>query len=285
MDRWLKVLALIVLIVMVLSLLNFTLAVHPYRFYSDATPNDHGVDYEEVRFQTRDGVTLAGWFVPATRETDRVIIVGHGYPFDKGDVLTAALFLRDRFNLLYYDHRSFGESEGTVTTIGLRETRDIEAALDWIEDQGLGPAGGLGFSLSGSTMLMSEDERLEALVAEAPYARLDLMVEQQYRFLVGPLKWPFTGMTAVYSKAFFGAWPSEVSPMDAARETTRPTLLIHGTADEDIPFSHAEKIMAGASENVELWAVEDGDHGGIRSVAGMEYQQRVTAFFEEHLGP
>jgi uncharacterized protein len=285
MQRWLKVCALFALAVVLLSLLNFALAVHPYRFTSDTNPGVHGVEYESVRFPTSDGLILAGWFVPGAIETEETIIIGHGYPFDKGDVLSTTLFLYQRYNLLYYDHRYFGESEGSFTSIGLRETKDVVAALDYLEARGLdGPVGGLGFSFSASVMLMTDDERLDALVAEAPYASLELMVNEQYRFLVGPLKYPFTGMTAVYSRAMFGAWPSQVSPAEAVRDTDRPTLLIHGTDDTQIPFSHAEHIMERASASVELWEVPGGDHGGIRLVAGDEWRMRVVTFFEANLG-
>ncbi|MGZ6371972.1 MAG: hypothetical protein ACXWL8_01095, partial [Candidatus Limnocylindria bacterium] len=34
-----------------------------------ATPADIGLDYEDVRFTTDDGVTLSGWFIPAARDT------------------------------------------------------------------------------------------------------------------------------------------------------------------------------------------------------------------------
>lgn len=273
-----------VLAILTVSLLNFGVTVNPVRSYSEANPQDLGASYEPVQFETEDGLMLAGWYLPAERETNRTLIIGHGYPFDKGDVLAGTLYLQQHFNLLYYDHRSFGESEGHLTTVGLRETRDITAALDYLEsrdpDQSIG---GVGFSLSAATMLMTEDDRMDALVAEASYADLSLMLDEMYSFLVGPLKWIVTVPTAIYAKIFFGAWPSDASPMDAAAETDRPTLLIHATDDDQIPFTHAEMIMEAASDSVELWEVEAGGHGGIQYHEGRGYQQRVIAFFDENL--
>ena len=33
------------------------------------TPGELGLEYEDVRFTTDDGVTLSGWVIPARRET------------------------------------------------------------------------------------------------------------------------------------------------------------------------------------------------------------------------
>ena len=44
-----------------------------------STPGDLGLDYEDVRFTTDDGVTLGGWLVPAARETRAAVILMHGF--------------------------------------------------------------------------------------------------------------------------------------------------------------------------------------------------------------
>ncbi len=280
----LKIVTVMILAVLTVSFLNFGITVNPVRSYSERTPAELAVEFESVRFRTEDGLVLAGWYVPAAVETNRTLIVGHGYPYDKGDVLAPTLFLQAHFNLLYYDHRSFGESEGQVTTVGLRETRDVTAALDYLEERDSNQSiGGLGFSMSAATMLMSEDDRLEAVVAEAPYADLGQMLDDKYGFLVGPLKWVVTVPTAIYSKVFFGAWPSEVSPKDTVNKTQRPTLLIHAVDDDQIPFSHAEDIMETASGSVELWEVETGGHGRIQMNEGNDYQERIIDHFDTHL--
>ena len=83
------------------------------RFETDDDPKKYGLDYESVSFPTSDGLTLRGWFIPAAtvlREglqqgemawnTCATILVGHGYPFDKANILRHALFLHPRFHLL-----------------------------------------------------------------------------------------------------------------------------------------------------------------------------------------
>ena len=44
-----------------------------------ATPADLGIGYEEVHFETDDGVRLAGWLIPAARQTRGIVILMHGF--------------------------------------------------------------------------------------------------------------------------------------------------------------------------------------------------------------
>ena len=156
-------------LIVVLPLFNFLLGVHPPRFQTDDDPKRYGLDYESVSFPTSDGLTLRGWFIPtasAARESWRqggmawntcgTVLVGHGYPFDKANILRHALFLHPRFHLLLFDFRYFGESDGGYTTAGLLETRDVQAAIEYVKSRSdVNPEsiGALGFSMSASAFI------------------------------------------------------------------------------------------------------------------------------------
>src|SRR5210317_2243914 len=89
-----------------ISLFQYNSLIRPHKFISKNKPKS---DYESVTFTTCDGIKLAGWWIPG--KSDATIIVGHGYPFDKGNIYQGTRWLHPEFNLLYYDHRSFGESQ------------------------------------------------------------------------------------------------------------------------------------------------------------------------------
>jgi len=162
----LKFLYLILALLFLLPLFNLLLGIHPPRFRSDDNPKHYGLNYERVSFPTEDGLTLRGWFIPAessslqqparekgTREACATLLFGHGYPFDKANILQHALFLHSRFNLLLFDFRYFGESDGAFTTAGLLETRDVKAAVEYVKGRkDVDPTriGAMGFSLSAS---------------------------------------------------------------------------------------------------------------------------------------
>jgi len=130
----------------VFSLYVFYMSVRPVRIYSRVTPETYNVPYEKVLFSTSNGIILSGWFVPKEGEpTDKVVILAHGYPADKGDIFPAFYFLRKDFNLFFFDFRYHGESGGRYTTIGGKEVQDLLHAIDYLKRNDMKHIGIVGF--------------------------------------------------------------------------------------------------------------------------------------------
>jgi hypothetical protein len=55
-------------------------------------------------------------------------------------------------------------------------------------------------------------------------------------------------------------------------------LIMHGRADEVIPFSHAEKLFAAAKEPKRGYWVERGDHNNLQTFAGKRYFEELNEF-------
>lgn len=72
---------------------------------------------EDIEFQGEGGVTLRGWFYPASGATGPTptIVMSHGLTAVKEMYLDdfAAYFAAAGLNALVYDHRNFGDSDGT----------------------------------------------------------------------------------------------------------------------------------------------------------------------------
>jgi dipeptidyl aminopeptidase/acylaminoacyl peptidase len=287
-------------IIILLPLFNFLLGIHPPRFQTDDDPKRYGLDYESVSFQTADGLTLRGWFIPAASaslspnqqgdmawNTCATILVGHGYPFDKANILRHALFLHPRFHLLLFDFRYFGESDGAYTTAGLLETRDVKAAVEYVkgrDDVDPTRIGAMGFSMSASAFILSRHPDVQAIVADSPYATLEDVIARQFFFLPGPTKWPLVALTKLYARLFLGVNIDVAKPAKAVRELTAPLLLIHGDEDSQIPLEHSQKIHANANpDTTELWIVPGADHGHAHALEGFQYETRIRGFFERNL--
>jgi len=100
----LKIVLFIVGFIIVASLAQFILSIHPPRYYESKTPEDYFLAYENVSFNTSDGIKISGWLL-RSKKANGTVIVGHGYPFDKGNIFPVAKFLYPDYNLLFYDHR------------------------------------------------------------------------------------------------------------------------------------------------------------------------------------
>jgi uncharacterized protein len=93
------------------------------------TPDQIGLDYEEVEFAAADGVRLHGWFLPARAPRRGSILFLHGNAQNISTHIASVAWLPAKgFDVLLFDYRGYGRSEGSPSLPGLH--LDFEAALE-----------------------------------------------------------------------------------------------------------------------------------------------------------
>jgi len=264
------------------SFLAFLTYLKPPKIASDITPEDLALPYENISFQTADGITLRGWFIAHPRGTEAITIIAlHGWPADKGNILPALAFLTETYNLFLFDFRGLGESEGTYSAVGAKETEDLKAAIRYLKSRGIKEVGVWGFSMGGAVALMTAPDapQIKAIASETSYASLDLMTSQAFRIPL--LRHPLGFLTGWWAKLILGIDIRKAAPVEAVKQLQIPILIIHSSNDEVIPFSHAELLQEALEDNpkAEFWFQENLFHGQL----SQEYQQRIEDFFERNL--
>jgi len=269
------------LIVGGLSLYVFIISIRPPRHVTGLTPSELGMEFEEVSITTDDDITLSAWFVPSERDSPNAVVICHGYPADKGDVLSFADFLHEDFNLFFFDFRAMGRSGGRITSIGWKETEDFHAAVRYLKSRGMERIGAVGFSMGGAVIIMAEDENIDAIVAESAYSNLGDLIHLEYRKF-GIFRHPFVYATRLWGILFLGIDPARVSPEEHIGNITAPILLIHSEKDSMIPAEHA-RALKEANPNAELWMLDAVDHGSARLSGQGQYESRILNFLRESL--
>jgi len=261
------------------SFLTFYSAIRPAEWPIDFSPDSFDVKYNDVSFKTEDALKLHGWFLPA-KNPKGTIIVMHGYPTRKSDVLPFSLFLLKKFNVFVFDFRSFGDSEGSYTTVGFREVRDLDAAVRYLSktEKNIGV---LGFSMGGAVAIMDHNSKVKAIVSDSSYSSLAHMINNLYAHFLF-LRKPLVYLTCVYSKALLGVNVKDVSPVVEIKKITKPILIIHSKKDRHIPVQEAYDLH-NANKKSELWIVENGDHGTTYALNKDAYEKRVLNFFSKNL--
>lgn len=270
----------ILICTLLLSLWGFYLAIRPFRFTTDITPKDLGVAYENVEFKTQDNITIRGWFIPNPKSEGKAIILLHGYPADKGNILPSRLFLHKKYNLLFIDFRYFGQSGGKYSTAGKNEVLDVLAAVKFLQERHINRIGVWGFSMGASVALMAAPRTpaIKAIVAESGYARLDWMATDYFKIPL--LRYPLSALLRLWGILFLGYDFKSVSPVTSASELTIPILFLHSKNDNVIPFYHAELFQKQLANkpNVQFIFFDNLQHGE----APPNYKM-VEDFFDRNL--
>lgn len=248
----------------------------PQREVTGLTPALYGLSYSEVTVKSRDGLELAGWWVPAGRKRKAALLV-HGLNASKASpyVLPALpAYVRSGFGVLLVDLRAHGASPGARTTLGAHEVRDVLGGLDWLAQRGYPREAVVlhGWSMGAATVLqVAASEPVRAVVADSGYARLSRLLRQR----MGP--WLYPG-AALASRWLLGVRLAAVAPEEAAarlRAAGTPLFLLHGDADRTVPYDHALRLHAAYPE-ARLWTLMGFPH--VSAWRHPEYGARLEAF-------
>ncbi len=228
-------------------------------------PNTIHKSPEDIFFPTIDGCRLNGWFFAAPAQSpwnDWAVLLSHGNGGNISHRLDlCALWLAEGFNVLAYDYRGYGSSNGRPSEKGTY--RDAESAHQWLRKRGF-PAEkiiALGESLGG------------AVAAE-------LALRKPIGGLV--LQSTFTSIPDI-GKEHFPWLP--VRTLGAIRYATRtklpslkiPILILHSRADTIIPFHHSQQNYQTANKP-KLFQEITGDHNDNIANTAQLYRQGIRAF-------
>jgi pimeloyl-ACP methyl ester carboxylesterase len=122
---------------------------------------------------TSDGLTLAATYQAAATATDSAVVLCHPIGASKEAMVDYAKVL-SQYNVLSFDFRNHGGSQGGVTTGGLLESHDVAAAVAYLKGQGNKHVGALGVGMGAVAALdaASAGAGLDGVFSDSAYTAL-----------------------------------------------------------------------------------------------------------------
>lgn len=262
--------------------------VHPARASITPNPSHWGIPYENVTFTTSDGVRLRGWWVAGQQFRGTVVLL-HGYRDSRADAFKiAGPFLhRAGYNVLAFDFRAEGTSDGSAVTVGHEEPKDARAAVALAQRQAPGqPIVLMGFSLgAGVALEAAPDLPVNAVIEDSGWTTLDAVLRVSFEKFAHVPSWLFEPPVVAIGQAELGFRVTDVRPIDSASRIHEPTLAIIGDADVVIPPDQGRRIYALLPGPKQLLEVPGAGHVKAHDVAPSLYEQTVLAFLAQNLPP
>ncbi len=230
----------------------------------DATPDDIGLPYEEVRLRTGDGVRIAAWWIPPPPGGRGTVLFFHG---NAGNISHRLHSLRTFHELgvgvLIVSYRGYGPSEGRPSERGTY--RDARAAWEHlVAERGIPPSEIVlfGRSLGGAVATnLAADVTAGGLIVESTFTSVPDLASELFPWVPARL----------IARLRYDA-------RQRMKEVESPVLVIHSRNDEIIPFRHGKALYAAAGRPKRFLEIR-GSHNEGFVVSDREYRRGLAEFF------
>lgn len=246
--------------------------------------------YEAVSITSHDGLTLTGRYYH-TADGAPLKFIFHGW---RSNVLRdcgggAKMAFDAGYNLLLVNQRAHGDSGGNTLTFGIKEKYDC---LDWVNyaTRRFGKDVKIilgGISMGAATVLMASalelPENVKCISADCGYTSPEAIIRKVCREdmkIPDTLGFPFVRLGA---RLFGGFSIIDGGAVEAVKKSKVPLMIMHGSADDFVPYTMCHEIYNAIPGKKVLFTVEGAGHGMCYFAKTEEYAKTLLQFESDAL--
>ena len=242
-------------------------------------------DSQDLPYETHDypggAGRLSAWYIPHDHPAGLVVLF-HGYGSCKSRLLPEARALHDLgYACFLVDFRGSGDSDGDQTSIGYYEADDVAHTAAYVRGRWPGePLVLFGHSMGATAVLRAlavHEIGPDAVVLECPFDRLLSTVEARFA-VAGLPAFPAAQLLVFWGAAQQGFNGFRHNPVEYARQTTCPVLLLHGTKDTRVSSAQIQSIYRNLSGEKHLYFFRGIGHESYASIRPEEWKQCLARF-------
>lgn len=266
----------LLIISLIASISVILFALKPEKEYA-VTPAEFGVKYRDVTFDTKDGLTLKGWFFSPKKKSGTCIVISNDGDGNMASMIEiASYFTSAGYNVLTYDYRGYGGSAefkiNNKFVVYPQFAKDLDAAVSYahksmditrvfLYGKGIGAALSIG-ACSGR-------RDVQKVIADSPYSDLN-----SYQKALKDVKNEDVMIPLAYDKLLL----EPIYALAGKYAKTSKYLLING--DDDAIFTtKSMKTLAKVNKtNVEIHSVKKATYSNTFSKDKAAYFEVIKSF-------
>jgi len=235
---------------------------YPMRYPQGEWSAQSAAGAQDIWLTSADGIRLNAWWF-GKPEAHFATLFLHGNAGNVTHRIDHAEALKKAGSaVLVLDYRGYGKSSGHPSETGFY--LDANAGYDALLR--------LGYP---STRIILHGESIGTAVA------VELASKRPCAGLI--LESPFASLSKMAATVIPVLGPLFVHGFDTEGKIEKvhaPVLIVHGDADEIVPFSQGQSVFAAACKPKQFWRVPHAGHNDLLWVAGGEYPTRLRTFYD-----
>ncbi len=233
-----------------------------------SSPNDIGLQYENLYLTTEDNENIHAWYIPVKAPSSKTVLFLHGNAGNISHRLeTIKIYNSLGFNFLIFDYRGFGTSTGKPSEQGTY--LDADAAWKYLKEKKALSAQDIiivGRSLGGGVAAeLAKKVQPAMLVLESTFYSMPEVSAKHY---------PFMPTNLIVKHRY--------ETNTKLKDIHCPIVIAHSKDDEVIPFEHSKRNFAAANEP-KIFIELHGGHGSGFLLSKKKYLTGLKRAIKEML--
>ena len=248
-------------------------------------PKEAGLNYTSKRIEINNHEWLDTWLVqPYYSDSQGTVILFHGKASNKSSLLSSAkVFQELGYHILLVDFRGAGKSSGHKTTIGVKESEDVVAAMKYA--QKISPQQPIflyGISMGSAAILRAiakHDIEPDGIILELPFASLLNAIRTRLARSKVPT-FPLAELFVFWGGLQHGFNGFAHNPVDYAQKVKSPVLIMYGSRDRTIAQADIEALFQNFNTDKNLVAFPDAGHELLVKADRQLWKKNVREFLD-----
>lgn len=243
--------------------------------------------FEKTSCVSNDGITLSEYARKVDRKNPWIIFV-HGYSGNLSNMIPYInRFVDKNYNILAFDLRGHGESEGKYYGLSYLDACDINSWVGEIRKKGYASKIVLfGISMGGASSLRAASnncQEISAVISDSAPSSIKNVFSRLVLHKFGILGKVLILITDFWMKILVGYSFNDTDIIDEIKKLKVPILLIHGINDGFVPVSMMADIYNSIEGEKDKLLISGADHTKSVYIEPDLYWNKVDEFLYKYL--
>ena len=232
---------------------------------------------------------IHAYIIPAESPSHKWAVLCHGYNADpKGTDRFGKHYHALGYNCVCPSLRGWGNDETSYCTMGYHDKDILKAWIDYVVL--MDPAAQIvlhGYSMGAVTIMLATGEALppqvKAAVADCGFTTCWEQYANVIKLYAKLPPFPLLHAVNAVSMLRGNFDIRKNNPIEAVKRSVTPTVFLHGTADNFVPFSMMERLYEACAAPKAMQAIEGADHAQAVFTDPALYWKTVDGFLQDKI--
>ena len=244
---------------------------------------------EDRTLTTEKTGRIHAYVIPAETDSHKWAVLCHGYNgAPEGTAVYAVHYHALGYHCVSPAMRGWGNDETAYCSMGWRDQDICRAWIDWIVAMDPGAQIVLhGYSMGAVTVMLATGKDLPENVKAAACDCGFTACEAQFRHVIGSFTglpaFPLLNAVSLIAKLRGNLDVKRNRPIDAVARSKTPTIFLHGTADDFVPYPMMRELYDACAAPKTMQPIEGGQHASSVMKDPDTYWRAVDAFLDAYV--